>query len=262
MNILLKRLLSFLIIFPSVVFGEDICLKWFQTAGVKPGSKGCLISCGLIPIDMASFFCLERCDEFCKIKKCVPDVYWKNKLKNGVPKNWDFSMEVPTAWTNLETDQMTNILNQLPDSLKDLPIEGVFRAKKSVDVINPATTSKNGKEIVIYDRAFQSPFWSLSSVVTHEIGHVVFINLSSSDRKAYSALLGWKMSKGVSESRSGEFISSRARDSLDEDFAENFSFFLLSRNELKLKVPKGYEWFIKKYKENFKLKEDCNNEKK
>ena len=46
-----------------------------------------------------------------------------------------------------------------------------------------------------------------------------------------------------------------------EDFAENFSSYLKDPNLLKAKSTIGYEWFLKKYSANFKLKKACQNEK-
>ncbi len=44
----------------------DECDVWFQKSKVKPGSDGCDIKCGIIPTDMATFTCPERCDDFCR----------------------------------------------------------------------------------------------------------------------------------------------------------------------------------------------------
>lgn len=247
---------------PSFAFSEDECSAWFKKSGVKSGHEGCEISCGLIPIDMSSFNCGLRCKEFCKAKDCISDEHWKDKLKSSFPTGWDIKSEVSKPWIDTERNQIISILNQLPSSLKNLPINGIYRMKKSVDIINPAATSKDGSTIVIYDRAFHNPFWTIKEVILHEIGHVVFINLDAVDRSSYSASAGWKKSISGIERRLGDFVSSRAKDDINEDFAENFSFFLHSQNILKEKVPRTYEWFMKKYKNNFKMNEECSNEKK
>lgn len=138
---LIKLFLLIVLVLPLRVRAVDTCLKWFQASGVKSDNPGCLISCDMIPKDMSTFDCANRCDEFCKAKKCSPDTFWKNKLKNGAPKDWSLPTELPGTWTDLETGQIMAILNQLPDQLKDLPIEGLFRLKLSVDRVNPASTS-------------------------------------------------------------------------------------------------------------------------
>ncbi len=258
LDVNIVKLLSFVLaIFSRTVFAEDPCLTWFQSSGVKSDGKGCLISCDLIPKDMSSFDCSDRCDEFCKAKKCQPNPYWKNKLKNGAPKNWNLPTEQPANWTDLEMTQMMTILNQLPDQLESFPLDGIYRMKKSVDIINPGSTSDDGKEIAIYDRAFHSPFWSLSSVVTHELGHMVFQSMGAAEKQKYIDVLGWNKKGAI---RPGEFVSSTAKDDVNEDFAENFSFFLLNRDILKSKVPKAYGWLVQKFTANFKLKDGCKNE--
>lgn len=183
------------------------------------------------------------------------------KLKNGAPKNWNIPTEQPANWTDQEISQIMKILNLMPNQLKELSLDGIFRMKKSSDIINPASTSKNGTSIVIYDRAFNSPFWSLNDVITHELGHVIFLNLNQNEQKSYLKTLGWKQSSESEDFRSGDFVSLRAKDNFYEDFAENFSFFLLSRDILRSKVPKAYDWLVKKFTTDLKLKEECKNGK-
>jgi hypothetical protein len=235
---------------------DDVCLKWFQDSKIDPQSKSCIIKCDLIPKDMGTFDCANNCEKFCKSKKCLPDPYWKNKIKNEMPKNWGDSSEKTSSWSASEADQLQTILNLLPEELKTLPIEGIYRMKTSGDKINPGATSEDGSSIAIYDRAFDNPFWSLSSVITHEIGHSFFQSLTAQDREDYSKALGWHI---IDQTyiRGGDFVNSRAKDDPKEDFAENFSFYLLSPEELKAKVPKANDWIIKKLKRSLKLKDGC-----
>lgn len=94
--------------------------------------------------------------------------------------------------------------------------------------------------------------------MTHELGHALLQSLSLREQKEYSKALDWKLEAGqVSTSRPGDFVSSSAKEDSIEDFAENFSFFLLDKDKLKSKVPKAYDWFLKKFTPGFKLKEGC-----
>ncbi len=249
--------LFFTLIFPAISFGDDPCLNWFKESGLKPGSNGCVLNCDVLPKDMSTFTCANRCDEFCKMKKCIPDLYWKNQFKVGRPLHWSAQNEITSRWSEAEKDQLMRALNQLPDDLKKVDFDGFYRMKKSVDIINPATTDGSGKSIVVYDIAFENPSWSTSNVITHELGHVIFLNMSRVERQKYSASLGWNKSLGSDETRAGEFVSSRAKDNPNEDFAENFSFFLVNPNTLKTKVPEAHKWFVGKLSSHFKLKEDC-----
>lgn len=240
-----------------MVFAEDLCFKWFQTAKIKPDSKDCILQCAVIPVDMSTFTCASRCEEFCKKSKCVADPVWAKKIKDGRPLNWTRKNEVTVKWTEVERQKILKILNRLPDELKNSSFEGFYRMKKSTDAINPATTDYSGKYIVIYDRAFENPFWTTESVITHELGHIIFLNMSYRDQQKYSAALGWNKALGFEEARPGPFISTRAKDDKNEDFAENFSFFLLDPSSLNSKVPIAYKWFSTQFSKDFKLKQDC-----
>ncbi len=131
-----------------------------------------------------------------------------------------------------------------------------LKNQKFLKMIKPA-----GQEIVVYNSAFDGPGLSLDKIVAHELSHAIFLNFSKSEIKNYERSLGWSVaSKG--RARSGLFISSGARDNVDEDFANNIEYFLFATEELKSKVPKAYSWILNKFSKNFKLKEACEYEKK
>lgn len=199
---------------------------------------------------------------FVNQKKCEPDPYWRDKIKNGRPSKWDLPTEVSVEWSESEKRKLLELLSRLPDELKAIPFDGFYRMRKSVDIINPGTTNKSGDVIVIYDRAFENPFLSTIQTVVHEFGHIIYLNFKESDRQSYRDYLKWTRSPTHSESRSGSFISSRSKDNVDEDFAENISFFLLEPLQAKAIVPLAYEWISQKFSKKFKLKEECQNGKK
>jgi hypothetical protein len=54
-------------------------------------------------------------------------------------------------------------------------------------------------------------------------------------------------------------VSSRAKENSDEDFAENFAYFLSNQEVLSSTVPLAYKWILNKFSKDFKLKEECRN---
>lgn len=257
------KLIIYILLFSHVNAKVDSeCLSWFQQSKLNPNAKGCQLSCGTLSTDLSTFYCPNQCDELCsKIKPCIVDVFWKEKLKSGRPQEWNID-EKTSEWSLVEKDQIVKILTKLPEELKKIPFDGFYRMQKSIVAINPATTSSNGKSIVLYDRAFNNPFWSTEDVVLHELGHVSYLYLSEADRRSFKDKMGWKQSLIGDSSRKGEFVSSRAKDSPEEDFAESFSFFLKNPDFLKEKSIKAYERLLKKYSDGFKYKKDCMYEKK
>lgn len=259
------NLISYLILISSIVLAkvDTECLRWFQDSKINPYDVGCVLKCSALATNLDSFQCPNSCSELCKKQdKCYFDTFWKQKIKNSRPMKWDFNTEKTAAWAQVESDQVVKVLSGLPEELKRFSFDGFYRMQKSVAIINPATTSLRGDVIVIYDRAFNNPFWALEEVVLHEMGHVAFLNLNEAERRSFKNQMGWKQSLSGDSFRKGEFVSSRAKDSPEEDFSESFIFFLKDSESLKAKNSKAYEWFIKKYSVNFKYKKDCENEKK
>lgn len=105
----------------------------------------------------------------------------------------------------------------------------------------------------------QIPFFSTSRVIAHELGHVIHLHLKKSEWRDYQTALKWKKLENGSFSRPGKFISSRAKDSVEEDFGENIDAFLFEPDRLKETVPAAYGWISKKLPKGFKLKAGCDN---
>lgn len=183
-------------------------------------------------------------------------------MKSGRPSEWKTINEKSSNWSKEEENLFLGVLSRLPDEIKKIPFDGFYPMQKSNTVTNPASTSESGKVIVIYDRTFKNPFWTAEDVILHELGHVIFLNMSKKEQRSYKNKLGWKNVSGRDMARDDGFVSSRAKDSPHEDFAENFSFFLKDSALLKSKAPTAYEWLIKRYKIDFKLKKGCPHEKK
>lgn len=233
------------------------CIVLFKKNGITAKDKECLSKCTTIQVDMDSYMCPLQCEEFFN-SKCKTDPYWKKKIKEGRPSAWDFKSEVTTAWTDEAKSKLTEILSQSPDSFKSLSLDGIYRMKKSVQIVNPATTHDNS--IAIYDPAFNNPIFSIDHVIFHELAHILYWNMTRAEQKNYADSLGWTR-KDLTDQRDGEFIVPAAKKSREEDFANNIEGYLLDPNSLKNKIPAAYSWISKKYSKNLKLKEKCYNEK-
>lgn len=254
----LKAIFSVLVFLILPASANDICKEWFEKSGIKTSDKECLSKCNLFEKDMSTFTCSNNCDKFCKPAKCSKDPYWKNLIKTGRPTNWTYNSEKTVDWTNAEKEEIENLLSLLPDELKTIPINGIYRMKKSIDFSNPATTSTEYKQIILYNNTFGHPSWSTKEVLYHEIGHIVFQSMERKFQKDYQNNLGWKEINSTYVTDRSSFISARAKDDIYEDSSENFKFFLLDPKKLKVVVPEAEKFFKNKFKSNFQLKEGCN----
>ena len=129
--------------------------------------------------------------------------------------------------------------------------------QKSVDIVNPASTSYDGKIIILYNNTFGHPSWNIQDVLMHEIGHSIYAGYSAVDKQLYEKKLGWKKDNQGIYSRIGSFVSTRAHDNPMEDFAENFKYLFLNPEKLKSDSAQAFDWFNKKYKKQLKLKKEC-----
>ena len=78
---------------------------------------------------------------------------WAERLKGGLPANWQQRKERPTLWAIDEREHVLEALSALPDTLKVDSVKGIYRARQSqIDPSNPAS----GQEgvIMLYDEAF------------------------------------------------------------------------------------------------------------
>lgn len=255
----MAKFIIFLMCIPWFCFA-DTCFDWFVESKISKNDKACVSKCTTLQMDMSTFSCTQECEKFCNTK-CEPDSYWKSKIKDGRPVKWEPPTEKSTSWTNEEKEKLQAVLGQLPDAFKKVAFKGFYRMQRSSAIGNPGSIAELGQEIVVYNSAFDGPGLSLDRIVAHELSHAIFLNFSKSEIKDYERSLGWSVaSKG--QARSGPFISSAARDNVDEDFANNIEYFLFAPEILKSKVPNAYSWILNKFSKNFKLKEACEYEKK
>ncbi len=232
---------------------SDNCVDWFNSSGIAVLDKECISKCNVYPKDMGTFSCSNECDKFCTSQKCKIDPFFKDKIKLGRPNKWGNDSEKTVDWSVPEKEQVEKTLNRLPDELKKLSLDGVYRMKKSSDIVNPGSTSEDGQAIVLYDRAFGHPNWTTDDVLLHELGHMVYAGYTKAEQDKYKSDLGWKND----QSRTDGFVSSRAKDDPIEDFAENFKYLLLYPDDLKRINDNAFKWFKKKYKKQLVLKKEC-----
>jgi hypothetical protein len=252
------RYFILLLLFSTASISNAVdCNDWFKQNKVFPSDKNCVNTCVTLMADMDTYMCNLQCDKYCKLT-CKNDPQWKTKIKEQRPINWNYKSELTKSWSKDEVEQLLKIFNILPDVFKLIHFDGIYRMEKSIQIVNPGTAQDS--IIVLYDFAFSDPPFSLDHVLIHELAHVLFNDLAKSKRQSYNLAMGWKEKDGDIY-RSGPFINSKAKDNPSEDFANNVEFLLLEPDLLKSKVPAAYDWLIKNYSQNFKLKERCKNEK-
>lgn len=234
----------------------DTCIDWFNESKISKNDKACESKCTTLQMEMSTFSCSQECEKFCNTK-CEPNLYWKNKIKDGRPGKWEYNSEKTVEWSKDEKEPIEDLLARIPNNLIKLPLEGIYRMKKSIDIINPGSTSYDGKIIVLYNNTFEHPSWSIQDVLLHEIGHSIYEGYSSVDRQQYEKKLGWKKDNQGTYSKHGSFVSRRAHDNPTEDFAENFKYLLLNPEKLKSDNSQAFDWFNNRYKKQLKLKKEC-----
>ena len=249
------KYIIFSIFIPYLCFA-DTCFDWFKESKISKNDKACVSKCTTLRMDMSTFSCSLECEKFCNTK-CEPDSYWKRKIKSGRPKNWEYNSEKTVEWSKDEKEQIEEILARMPNELSKLPLEGIYRMKKSIDIINPASTSFDGKIIVLYNNTFDHPSWSTREVLMHEIGHSIYAGYSTNDKQLYEKKLAWKKDNQGIYFKHGLFVSTRAHDNPIEDFAENFKFLLLNPEKLKSNNSQAFDWLNNQYKKQLKLKKEC-----
>lgn len=82
--------------------------------------------------------------------------FWNSRLKNSSPKGWPHSSETFKNWSTEERELLFEALEKLPPELWSEEIQSVYRARKSKDHPNPATSADH--IIVLYDSAFQRDY--------------------------------------------------------------------------------------------------------
>ena len=191
--------------------------------------------------------------ESCRIRR-VGYEKWDNLLKNGRPVRWPAD-EKSASWTLEQRERVLEALSELPPALRDIPIQGIFRFKKSKHYPNPG--SKLGSNIALFDSAFDSSR-NLARILAHELAHMSFERLNDKDAIDYRDKTQWTV-EVVDHSygwrpRSSGFVADDGRMSPDEDYANNVEYILFEPNVLKKVTPQAYQWLRKKFGDTFKIK--------
>lgn len=124
-----------ILLFSRVTLANEVCRKWFDNSKLKPSDKNCQIRCVSLKIDMGTFDCAHYCDKFCNLEECETDPYWNAKIKAGRPPNWNLASETSVEWSDGERRHVEKALSRLPEQLKSIPFDGLYRMKK-VDTSN------------------------------------------------------------------------------------------------------------------------------
>jgi len=181
--------------------------------------------------------------------------FWNPKLKNGRPDGWARKTEKSKHWSTEEREKTLEALSKMPPALMSAKLREIDRMIRSQDFPNPAS-SDNG-DIVLYDTAFEKDK-SLTQILSHELAHQYYKNLSGKDFESYRKAADWFNisnlgTKPVYRTAGRMFVAKDGVNSIEEDFANNIEYFLNQPKELKKSTPKVYDWISNHFGDKFKL---------
>ncbi|WP_415062844.1 hypothetical protein [Bdellovibrio sp.] len=179
---------------------------------------------------------------------------WEGRFQNSKYTSWPYAKEVFKAWTIADKERVIEVLETLPEELLSNSIEGIYRAVRSKDFPNPATSAEG--IIVIYDSAFEKRY-NLQRVIAHELAHQMYLDLSEIDITDYQYSTNWiplrdKQKRYIS--RKDGFVQDDGRESPEEDYANNIEFYLNEPEKLKKVTPNAYNWIRRRFGDKFKLR--------
>jgi hypothetical protein len=134
---------------------------------------------------------------YCKERSTASD-FALPRFQSKLPKNWPHLKEAATTWTEEEKEKVTEAIEQIPEILLSEKIIGIYRLKKSRDYPNPASSSEG--IITIYDSAFEASR-NLGQIISHELAHQNFAELSEEAQQDYRRATGWHMKRRIAPSR-------------------------------------------------------------
>lgn len=185
----------------------------------------------------------------CKKRSSGYAYVFKN-LKKGRPLGWPHKAEKEKNWTESEKNQLIEAIEELPKELLVNEMKGIYRMSSSRDFPNPA--SNGGEMIVLYDSAFDG-HRDLSRILAHEFIHLGYEKLSKDEQQDYRRAVGWTLelasdSKIYYVGRKEGYVADDGRGSPEEDFANNFEYFIFEPDKLKKITNTAYQWFEKRYR--------------
>jgi hypothetical protein len=171
---------------------------------------------------------------------------WHQFLKSGRPKNWPTKNEESSDWKKHEVEQLIHLIDDLPNFLISLEIEGIYRLKKSAQYPNPGANHQGS--IVLYDNAYNNKE-DLKKTIIHELAHSLYDSLSEKQKSDYNHSLGWSNLSLDSEivwiGRKNGYVEGDGSLNPDEDFSNNIEYFLTNSKKLQEVTPKAFEWISK-----------------
>jgi len=180
--------------------------------------------------------------------------FWQPKFTDKKIDNWPHKKEVFKNWSPDEIERVLEALSELPNSLWSEKIRGIYRASKSHDFPNPATSADG--IIILYDTAFD-PSRNLPRILAHELAHQSYWDLSQGDRKSYWYSLNWfprNKQETIFISRKDGYIQDDGRESPWEDYANNVDSFLFEPEKLKRVTPYAYNWIKEHFGDKFTVR--------
>ncbi|UXR65838.1 hypothetical protein EZJ49_06200 [Bdellovibrio bacteriovorus] len=190
---------------------------------------------------------------YCKERSVIYDS-WSGRFKSQMPTDWPHTKESFKDWKIDEKERVLEILEKAPEELLSKNIIGIYRADKSRQEPNPATSADG--VVVIYDSAFKKPY-DLQRVLYHELAHQMYIDLSDKDAEDYRWSTSWwpvRDRKNTYVSRSDGYVQDDGRDSPEEDYANNIEFYLVEPETLKKVTPNAYNWIKRRFGDKFKIR--------
>lgn len=131
----------------------------------------------------------------------------------------------------------------------------IYRMGQSKLQGNPATS--NSTDITLYDLAFQHKD-SLAQILSHELSHILFTDLSQSEKEQFAEKSNWIVLKVRKETiyipkNERKFLQEDSVASMDEDFANHIEEYLFDRGKLRKVSPSSILWIQKEYGDDFKI---------
>jgi len=186
-------------------------------------------------------------DQYCKNYKNSGKL--NLKFENQMPGRWPGKKEKFKPLTKKEKKLIKKIVESLPEKLTQVGDLRIYRADKSQDLGNPATSAPSEKIVVLYDETFKG---DIKSIIAHELGHIQYNQLSTIELNEYLLAAGWKKADSVfAKAPDKNFSSEDGSAGPDEDFSNDIETFVTNPKKLKKISLKTYEWmktFLRKKK--------------
>jgi hypothetical protein len=185
--------------------------------------------------------------EHCRARSAAYD-FWNPKLKSGRPESWGLTNEKNAEWSTAERERVLKILEGLPLLFRQLSPTGIYRLREAREPKNPGLTTLG--RIVLYDVAFAKDY-RLALVLTHELAHRLFEELSPEEQNSFRSAAGWRVR--VSKNQAS-FVPSRPKSqyvrpngmlSPMEDFSDDIAAYLHDPRTLKKVAPRVYDWIMR-----------------